>query len=174
MRRVIVAIVIAIVLVLAAVTACTGSSASGPATTAVAPKPSPAEIDGTLRDFLHHFENLEWEPFIAAFTDDACVFHPTAATPRAFCGRDAVRAKWQQVFDETRKDAKGPPYMSLVPRDLRITILGSDAALATFELVNDKRHARRSVVFVRRDGAWKIVHIHASNVPWPDMPTAAP
>ncbi len=137
---------------------------------ATAAPPRPAEIETTLRTFLHHFENLEWEPFIASFTDDACVFHPTARTPQAFCGAADVAAKWREVFDDTRRDAQGPPYMHLDPQHLRIVVLGPDAALATFELVNDKRHARRSVVFVRRDGAWKILHVHASNVPWPDQP----
>ncbi|MFT3696833.1 MAG: nuclear transport factor 2 family protein [Kofleriaceae bacterium] len=132
--------------------------------------PASNEIEAQVRTFLHHFENLEWEPFIASFTDDACVFHPTAKTPNAFCGRDAVRAKWQLVFDGIRAGAtSGPPYQHLDPIDLRVTVLGPDAALATFELHNAERTARRSVVLVRRDGAWKILHIHASNVPWPDL-----
>lgn len=126
--------------------------------------PRPAEVEGQVRTFLHHFENLEWEPFIAAFADDACVFHPTPKTPRAFCGRDAVRAKWQEVFAGIKGDATAPPYQHLEPIDLRVTILGPDAALATFELHNAERIGRRTVVLVRRDGAWKIVHIHASNV----------
>lgn len=134
---------------------------------ATTPTPAnPAEIEAQLRAFLGHFENLEWEPFIAAFDDEACVFHPTPKTPDAFCGRDAVRAKWQEVFDGIRHtSAGGPPYHHLVPDHLQVTPLGADAALATFELHNADRVARRTVVFVRRAGSWKIIHVHASNVP---------
>jgi hypothetical protein len=54
----------------------------------------------------------------------------------------------------------------------RLTMIGTDATLATFTLVNGKRFARRSVVFARRGGVWKIVHVHASNVPRPDLPAS--
>jgi len=141
-----------------------------PAPVAPVPPASATEIEATLRTFLHHFENLEWEPFIAAFDDNACVFHPTAKTPDAFCGREAVRAKWELVFAGIKQGASGPPYQHLDPDHLQVVPLGSEAALATFELHNAERVARRSVVFVRRADGWKIVHIHASNVPWPDMP----
>ena len=133
---------------------------------AVVVSSSPAEVETTLRTFLHHFENLEWEPFIAPFDDDACVFHPTARTPQAFCGRDAVRAKWQQVFDDTRKDANGPPYMSLVPSDLHVAMHGADAALATFTLVNGSRggaSCSRAATACGRSST-------STNVPWPDLP----
>ena len=149
-------------------------AACAPAPAPVRPGATPAaqttEIETALHAFLGHFENLEWEPFIAAFTDDACIFHPTAKTPDAFCGREAVRAKWEAVFAGIRSGASGPPYQHLVPDHLQIVPLGADAALATFELHNAERVARRTVLFVRRADGWKIVHIHASNVPWPDLP----
>lgn len=159
-----------VALVAVVVAACQAPTPVSPTPPAPA-APTTAEIETTLRAFLHHFENLEWEPFIASFSDDACVFHPTAKTPQSFCGRDEVRAKWQEVFAGIRAGAKsGPPFMHLDPQALHVVILGPDAALATFELRNEERVARRSVVFVRAGGAWKIVHVHASNVPWPDAP----
>jgi hypothetical protein len=60
--------------------------------------------------------------------------------------------------------------MHLEPQALHVVILGPDVALAEFELRNEERVARRTVVFVRASGGWKIVHVHASNVPWPDAP----
>ena len=55
-------------------------------------------------------------------------------------------------------------YLNIEPADLEIRIFG-DAALATFHLVgNDKRLGRRTFVLALIDDAWKIVHLHASNV----------
>jgi len=39
------------------------------------------------------------------------------------------------------------------------------AAVTSFHLRNDERTARRTIVFKRVDGAWRIAHLHASNVP---------
>jgi ketosteroid isomerase-like protein len=134
----------------------------------------PREPEAAVRGFLRHFENLEWEPFLASFTPDACVFHPSARTPQAFCGPE-LAVRWRQVFDETRAAAaSGPPYLRLDPQALRVTPLGPDAPLVTFELHAPERFARRTVVLTRRDGQWRIRHLHASNVPWPDSPGARP
>ena len=128
-----------------------------------------AEVAAALRGFLDAFENLAWEPFRASFADDACVFFPSARTPERFCGRDAVEARFREVFDGERRAAtSGPPYLHLQPEELQIQLVGDAAAIATFHLRNQQRTARRSVVFRRDGAAWRIVHLHASNVPWPD------
>jgi len=44
----------------------------------------------------------------------------------------------------------------------------ANAAIVTFHLRNDERVGRRTIVFRKTDGAWRIAHLHASNVPWPD------
>ena len=60
--------------------------------------------------------------------------------------------------------------MELRPQDLEIRVLSPGVANVTFELKNERRHGRRSMVFRREGTAWHIVHLHASNVPWPDQP----
>jgi len=138
--------------------------------------PDPATVPGdsvsvadALRGFLTAFENLDWETFRTSFTDDACVFFPSAATPDVFCGRSEVETRFRLEFASIREAASnGPPYMQLHPDSLRIRLLGGGTALVTFELHNTVRVARRSLVFAKRQGAWRIIHLHASNVPWPD------
>lgn len=157
-------------LAFAALAACATPPAAAPVST--------AGVEPALRTFLAHFERLEWEPFLAAFAPDACVFHPSAKAPLAVCrtpgdpaSETEFEARWRHVFDDTRAHGTGPRFMVLEPQELRVTALGRDAALATFVLRNADRLARRSVVFVRAaDGGWRISHIHASNVPWPDLP----
>lgn len=130
-----------------------------------------AGVEAALRQFLAAFENLDWEPFRASFADDACVFFPSASTPHRFCGRDVFEARFRRFFDSMRSEAtSGPPYLDLRPEGVRIEALGDDASLVSFELTNGVRIARRTFVFRKIGGRWRIVHLHASNVPWPDEP----
>lgn len=124
-----------------------------------------AEVKTTVDRFLRAFENLDWPAFRAAFADDATVFFPTPEPPRRFDGRAAVDAQFERVFEAIRKDASGPPYHRLQPEALTIDMLGDSAALVSFELHNAVRIARRTLVLRRIGEEWRIVHLHASNVP---------
>jgi ketosteroid isomerase-like protein len=127
------------------------------------------EVRRALSEFLLAFENLEWDRFRSHFSSDVCVFFPSASTPEEFCGRVAVEKRFQQEFDSIRREAgSGPPFMHLHPDSLKIVMLGRSAALVSFELHNALRVGRRTILFRREAGAWRIVHLHASNVPWPD------
>jgi ketosteroid isomerase-like protein len=137
-------------------------------TTTVHRLASPAEVTAALRAFLDAFENLEWDAFRSSFAGDACVFFPSARTPGRFCGTQAIEARFRQVFDEERRAAPGPPYLRLRPEELVVQALGEDVAVVTFHLRNGQRLARRTIVFRRDGSAWRIVHLHGSNVPWPD------
>jgi ketosteroid isomerase-like protein len=117
-----------------------------------------------VRAFLTAFENLDWDRFIAAFAEDAVVFHPDPKQPQGFRGRSAFEASWRAVFDEIRANAQdGPPYHHLPPESLRVQLLGNTVAVVSFELKNDERWGRRTLVLSKRGSAWKIVHLHASN-----------
>ena len=56
-------------------------------------------------------------------------------------------------------------YHRLVPTELRIQPLSPGLALATFHLRNAERLARRTVLLHREGADWRILHLHASNVP---------
>jgi hypothetical protein len=60
--------------------------------------------------------------------------------------------------------------MQLRPEHLRIQVVAPGAVVATFELRNAQRIARRTFVFRHDPAGWRIVHLQASNVPWPDSP----
>lgn len=127
-----------------------------------------AEVRARLDRFLRDFEKLRWDPFRTPFTEDACVFFPSAATPETKCGRDAVEARFTREFDSIRAGAAAPPYMKLEPQNLTVRSFSNDTVLVHFMLANKSRVARRTMVFVRQGGEWRITHLHASNVPWPD------
>lgn len=128
-----------------------------------------------LASFLTAFENLDMDPFIACFADDATVFFPTPEPPQRFDGKRAIRDHFQQVFDAIRRasGASSPPFHNLRPEDLSWQVLAPDAVIATFHLRNSERIARRTVVLTKAHGTWLIAHLHASNVPVAEPPAPA-
>jgi ketosteroid isomerase-like protein len=122
-----------------------------------------AEVRQTLSDFIQAFDNLEWDHFCAAFSDDATVFYPREFPSRAN-GRQEYERTFQQVFDRIRAGRTQGPYMDIQPRDLSLQIAGN-IAIATFHL--DDRPGflnRRTIVLQKQPPGWKIIHLHASEV----------
>jgi hypothetical protein len=130
------------------------------------PASSETQVREALAQFIHTFENLDWEGFRSAFDDEATVYYP-----RAFPGRARGRAEFEKtfkiVFEQIRGGKTAPPYMHIVPRELAIQMLG-DTAVSTFHL--DDRAGflnRRTLVLHKTAAGWKIVHLHASEVALP-------
>jgi ketosteroid isomerase-like protein len=123
------------------------------------------EVRQTLSQFVQTFDNLDWDRFTAFFSDDATMFQPRRF-PRRTENKSEIESQFRQVFETIRGSQTRPPYMDLLPRDLRIQMLGKNVALVTFHL--DDRPAllnRRTIVWQHFKAGWKIVHIHASEVP---------
>jgi quinol monooxygenase YgiN/ketosteroid isomerase-like protein len=134
----------------------------------VVPRPTSAEAEvrATLALFLTAFENLDWDRFRQCFDDDATVFFPAPSPPQRHDGRTAVEAGFADVFARIRKAApSGPPFQRLPPEDLNVEMVNAEVAVATFHLRGADRLARRTVVMGRRGALWRIVHMHATNVP---------
>jgi ketosteroid isomerase-like protein len=164
------------VLLLLPVWACSASS----------PNPQPANVgvyapafttDSASASYAAHaflaaFDSLQFERFRTYLADDITMFFPFADTPARMDGREAVEARFQRFFAETRSgmaesDASGPPRLGIVPRDLRVQRAGSDAVIVSFHLGGGSP-ARRSLVFERAEaGQWKLIHWHASSPPRP-------
>ncbi len=125
-------------------------------------------VRAALGRFLTAFENLEWEPFRSAFSDAASVFHPGADTPERVRGRSAVEASFAKVFAAIKAAApSGPPYQRLEAQDLEISALAPAMVLVSFHLRNTERLGRRTVIFRQEGAEWRILHLHASNMPRP-------
>jgi ketosteroid isomerase-like protein len=123
------------------------------------------EVRQTLTQFVQAFDNLDWKRFAGFFADEATMFQPRKF-PRRAENKAEIEAEFRQVFEIIRGSQTKPPYMDLLPRDLRIQMLTADVAIATFHL--DDRPGllnRRTLVLQRFKQGWKIVHLHASEVP---------
>jgi len=121
------------------------------------------EVREALANFVVAFDNLNWETFRLAFSDDATVFYPRAFPERAN-GRVEFEKTFKVVFDQIRGNKSKPPYMHIQLKEMRIQTFG-DVAIATFHL--DDRVGflnRRTIVLHKTNDGWKIVHLHASEV----------
>lgn len=136
--------------------------------TGAAPESRPCvAATAASRAFLRDFENLDWTNFRRWFADDATIFFPIPEPPHRFSGRAEFEAQWTKVFAAIRSGSasKSPPFHRLPVHDFRCDPLGSDAALISFTLDNSERTGRRTLVWHRSAGRWRIVHLHASNTP---------
>lgn len=119
--------------------------------------------------FLRVFDDLEWEPFEAAWSPSRSVFFPFRDTPERVEGAE-VGVRFRSFFTEVKSTRPGPPYLRLEPRELRAEVMG-EAALVTFMLGRAPGDvSRRTLLFVRERGAWKLRHMHASNMPATEPP----
>ena len=122
------------------------------------------EVRQTLAQFVQAFDNLDWDRFTAFFSDDATMFQPRRFSRRAE-NKAEIESQFRQVFETIRGNQTKPPYMDLQPRDLRVQMLGKHVALVTFHLDDRPALNRRTIVWQHFKKGWKIVHIHASEVP---------
>jgi ketosteroid isomerase-like protein len=132
---------------------------------------SEQEVRDALEAFIAAFEAGDTAAMREAFADDAVTFPRAIMSAGAEGPIDAgeyrrvrgIDPQMLELIDELKARGDGPPYLDIRPRDLDIRLFG-DAALATFHLGDDNSLGRRTFVLARYGDAWKIVHLHASNV----------
>ena len=133
--------------------------------------PLPLEVETALREFLRAFENCDLPVMERFFASDCVSFDQVVAgsTSQTIADLGPYRrcagmppAMRRMALDLPTR-TPGPPYHSLEPQDLAIQIFG-DAAVTTFHIERDGILRRRTIVFVKRGGNWRIVHLHASSI----------
>ena len=131
---------------------------------------SEADVRETVAAFLDAFERGDIEAMEAAFAEDAVTFPRVVMSGAGQPGIDpadyrrvrGIDPQMRALVDAFRAGDAPPPYLQLEPRDLLIQLFG-DVAVVTFHL-EGSRLARRTFVLAKTGSAWKIVHLHASNV----------
>lgn len=124
--------------------------------------PDHATLVAAAEHFVRVFDRLEWEPFVAAWSESPSIFFPFADTPERAEGA-AVFARFRTFFTDMRASRPGPSYLRLDPQQLRAEVMGG-TGLVTFMLGRAPGAVgRRTLVFVNEGGQWKLAHMHASN-----------
>ena len=115
-----------------------------------------AVVNGVVSGLAH----LDADGIVANFADDATFFFPESANqPARVDGKAAIREVFARAFAQWGKGGAGSmPQLE----DVRTEITG-DVALVTFQ-TRGAVVSRRTFVLRRIGGAWKIIHLHASNI----------
>lgn len=137
-------------------------------TTKGLPGSSPADV---VLEFLEALNNADMDTLMEKFASDATLFVPFDSSPGRVEGKEAIAVVFQPMFASLRETRSGPRYMKLTPRAIRVQTHG-DTAVVTFHIGNlpdgpverAYNFSRRTLVMVRSDDGWQIVHLHASNI----------
>ena len=117
-----------------------------------------ADVRETLDRFLRAVESRELERIAPFFEEDAQMFSPLGTYPARLDGRAAVMEQFKAISEALKQM---PTSIRIDPQELIVREFG-DIALLTFHLKLPGPLHRRSFVLRKRDGRWRIAHIHAS------------
>ena len=118
--------------------------------------------------FLAAFDSLQFDAFRAYFAEDMTMFFPFPQFPARANGKAEVEdvfGKFMTAQRDARAKAGRPMVQGIAARDLKIQMAGPGGAIVSFHLGASDTPARRSVVFRKEQGGWKVVHWHASSPP---------
>ena len=119
-----------------------------------------ASHEDVVAQFTAAFNRLsvdELRPLMAA---EATAYLPMSQFGARIDGREAILNALAPLFEAEK--ARGSA-MNLQAKELKVQRAGS-AVVVTFDVGTSAVFSRRTLVLEHRGGAWKIVHLHASNI----------
>lgn len=123
--------------------------------------PGPKDVCGLFETFMSALNRRDWEAFRGTFAPDITVIFDRPGPPQRQQGRVAVEAVFQNIFPKPGSPpAPLPP--ALVPEGVAVQLF-RDIAIVSFHLRRPDQLGRRTLVFHRGFGGWKVVHIHGSS-----------
>ncbi|HYO80412.1 MAG TPA: nuclear transport factor 2 family protein [Bryobacteraceae bacterium] len=130
-------------------------------------KASEADVTSSMNEFLTALHDLDLQRMHNCFADDLTVFQHSGDTLTRIDSKDELRKALEPTIAFIREAVSkqgrtSPPYHDVGARDMRVQMLSDDAAIVTFVMPNPTFVRRLSAVYARRDGNWKIVHMHTS------------
>jgi ketosteroid isomerase-like protein len=117
-----------------------------------------ADVRETLDGFFRAVESRAPDRIAPFFEEDAQMFSPLGTYPARLDGRAAIMEQFKAISEALKQM---PPPIRIDPQEMIVREFG-DIALVTFHLKLPGTLHRRSFILRRRDGHWRIAHIHAS------------
>jgi ketosteroid isomerase-like protein len=116
--------------------------------------------EDAVATFTAAFNRLSADELRPLLAEDATAYLPMPQFGARLEGREAIVAALGPLFEAEK--ARGS-VMNLQAKALSVQRAGG-AVVATFDVGTEAVFSRRTLVLERRGGAWRIVHLHASNV----------
>ena len=120
--------------------------------------PGNSDVRETLDGFFRSVESRDLDRITPYFEEDAQMFSPLGTYPARLDGRAAVMEQFRAISEALKQM---PTPIRIDPQEMVVREFG-DIALVTFHLKLPGPLHRRSFILRKRDGRWRIAHIHAS------------
>jgi ketosteroid isomerase-like protein len=117
-----------------------------------------SDVRETLDWFLRAVESRDLDRITPYFEEDAQMISPLGTYPARLDDRAAIMEQFKAISEAMKQM---PTPIRLDPQELVVREFG-DIALVTFHLKLPGPLHRRSFILRKRDGRWRIAHIHAS------------
>ena len=117
-----------------------------------------SDIRETLDGFFRAVESRDLDRIAPYFEEDAQMFSPLGTYPARLDGRAAIMEQFKAISEALKQM---PTPIRIDPQEMVVREFG-DIALVTFHLKLPGPLHRRSFILHKRDGRWRIAHIHAS------------
>ena len=121
------------------------------------------ELANAASRFLKSFNEFDWPGFRNSFAKDATIFYPGWDERTRRQGKKEIEETWIALFPEFL-DSANKSRLTISPKEPHIQLYGN-SAIVTFHLGDGTSSlSRRTLVFVKENYQWKIVHLHASRL----------
>ena len=117
--------------------------------------------------FLDGVQTADPERIAACVTADVTMFVPFRGARDSVQGREAVVALFARLFELTQSTLGPATNAGITIERFECRPLAAEVYLAESMLRFGADIGRRSVIFGREAGEWRILHLHGSNVPAP-------
>jgi uncharacterized protein (TIGR02246 family) len=117
-----------------------------------------SDVRETLDGFFRAVESRDLDRVTPYFEEDAQMFSPLGTYPARLDGRAAIMEQFKAISEALKQM---PTPIRIDPHEMVVREFG-DIALVTFHLKLPGPLHRRSFILRKRDGRWRIAHIHAS------------
>ena len=134
--------------------------------------PPEAELRQALQDLLYAIAIADRGSLEALWCPDATMHFQFGQPPGLIVGRPAVVERFERLFAQLMKRAPGPPYVRFKIEEFASIVLDARHAAVYATVTTDNRIGRRTLIFRREPQAWRILHLHASNLSTAPAPEA--
>lgn len=121
------------------------------------------EVTKATQNFVKAFINFDWKSFRNSFSSDATIFFPSWEKGKRRIGQKEIEETWLEIFPEFIDSTKKFD-LKIDPKNIFMQLYGNTAIVSFHLTPADNYLSRRTLVFIKANEKWKIVHLHASSV----------
>ncbi len=126
--------------------------------------PPEVELRQLLQDLLYAIAIADLESLERLFCADATMHFQFGQPPGLIVGQPAVADRFRRMFTELVARAPGPPYVRFKIEEFAALVLDARHAAAYATVTVDNKIGRRTLICRREPQAYRILHLHASNL----------